>query len=44
MRSITRNPVNTFIGAALAKDTFFPKKIGLPPMPKGGRVGRRTAG
>ena len=44
MRSITKNPVNTFIGAAIAKDTFSPPKIGLPPLPKGGHVGRRTAG
>ena len=44
LRFIKRNPLTTAIGASLAKDTFFPPKIGLPPMPKGGKVGKRTAG
>ena len=44
LRFIKRNPLTTAIGASFAKDTFFPPKIGLPPMPKGGTVGKRTAG
>jgi len=44
LRFIKRNPLTTAIGASFAKDTFFPPKIGLPPMPKGGKVGKRTAG
>ena len=44
MRSIRRNPLATAIGVSFGKDTFFPPKIGLPPMPKGGMVGKRTAG
>ena len=44
LRFIKRNPLTTAIGASFAKDTFLPPKIGLPPMPKGGKVGKRTAG
>ena len=44
LRFIKRNPLTTAIGVGVGKDTFFPPKIGLPPMPKGGKVGKRTAG
>ena len=39
-----KNPFTTLVGASMAKDTFFPMKLPRPPVVRGGKVGRRTAG
>ena len=39
-----KNPFATLVGASFAKDTFFPMKLPRPPVVRGGKVGRRTAG
>jgi len=39
-----KNPFATLVGASFAKDTFFPVKLPRPPVVRGGKVGRRTAG
>ena len=39
-----KNPFTTLVGASVAKDTFFPMKLPRPPVVRGGKVGRRTAG
>ena len=39
-----KNPFATLVGASFAKATFFPMKLPRPPVVRGGKVGRRTAG
>ena len=39
-----KNPFATLVGASMAKDTFFPVALPRPPVVRGGKVGRRTAG
>ena len=39
-----KTPFATLVGASFAKDTFFPMKLPRPPVVRGGKVGRRTAG
>ena len=39
-----KNPFATLVGASFAKDTFFPMKLPRPPVVRGGKVRRRTAG
>ena len=39
-----KNPFTTLVGVSVAKDTFFPMKLPRPPVVRGGKVGRRTAG
>ena len=41
---LKKNPFATLVGASMAKDTFFPVALPRPPVVRGGKVGRRTAG